>query len=103
MSLILEGTLADIRLGDLLRLIAREQRTGELRVTLDGTPYRFVLCEGSLLAAKIGEEEEPADVQATLLALIRHRRGEFRLAPGEVEATTSGIHAEQVSNPSTDQ
>jgi hypothetical protein len=102
MSLALEGTLDGIQLGDLLRLIARERRSGVLRVTVDGVPFRFSLRAGQLIDATVGEEGEPAEVESTLVSLVRHRRGAFQLAPGEVEAGPeddgrTGVNAEALA------
>ena len=47
MSLVLEGTLVDVGLCDLLRLIARERRSGGLRVTVDGTVWRLPSTTGA--------------------------------------------------------
>ncbi len=101
MSLLLEGTLEDIRLADLLRLIAREQRTGALRVTIDGVSHRLVLSEGRLVAALVGEEAEPAPLEETVLALVRFRRGSFQLLPSDDTQPPAdgvdGIHAEALA------
>jgi len=101
MSLVLEGTLADVRLCDLLRLIARERRAGTLRVTIDGRSYRFMLDDGRLTGVRTDEGPEPPAIEPTIRRLVRYRRGAFCLDPsladdldGEADAPAAGIDAE---------
>jgi len=101
MSLALEGTLADVGLCDLLRLIAREKRSGALLVTIDGQGYRFALDDGQVTGVRCDDGPERLAVEPTILLLVRHRRGAFRLEPpraddpgGEGDVPTVGIHAE---------
>jgi len=99
-SLVLEGTLSDVGLADLLRLVARESRSGCLRVTLDGSTYRFALRAGRVVAATCGDGAEPCPVEDSILALVRHRRGAFRLEPARPEEPVSdepGVHAEALA------
>jgi len=106
MSLMLEGTLVDVGLCDLLHLVARERRSGGLRVTVDGVTWRFGLDDGRLtgVACDAGAERPP--LEPTLLMLVRHRRGAFRLDPGRVDgpeveretAAASGIDAEVLAS-----
>lgn len=98
MSLVLEGTLTDVGLCDLLRLIAREKRAGSLRVTIDGVSYLFALADGQLADVRCDEDGPSLDLDTTVLMLVRHRRGAFRLEParGSEPAVQAdgGIHAE---------
>jgi len=101
MSLVLEGTLADVGLCDLLRLIARERRSGALHVTIDGCRFHFTLDDGRLTGVRGDEVPEPSALEPTIRMLVRYRRGAFRLEPsgagdldGEVDASAVGIDAE---------
>ena len=87
MSLVLEGTLSDVGLCDLLRLIARERRSGALRVTIDGATYGFALAEGKLLTVRCDEGDARPLLEPTVLMLARHRRGAFRLEPALTSRT----------------
>jgi len=100
MSLVLEGTLSDVGLADLLRLIARESRSGCLRVTIDGVSWLFDLDDGYVLSATRNEAGEPTGIEPTLLMLVRYRRGAFRLEPTcsqEREDDGPGVHAEALA------
>jgi hypothetical protein len=101
MSMVVEGTLTDVGLCDLLRLIAREKRSGALRVTIDGTGYAFALDDGQLTGVRCEDATEHPAVEPTILMLVRHRRGAFRLEPpraddpeGEGDVPVTGVHAE---------
>lgn len=101
MSLVLEGTLTDVGLCDLLRLIAREKRSGALRVTIDGRSYRFALDDGQITGVRCDDGPERPAVEPTVLLLVRHRRGAFRLEPpraddpgGEGDVPAVGVQAE---------
>ncbi|HKJ24613.1 MAG TPA: DUF4388 domain-containing protein [Myxococcota bacterium] len=104
MSLALEGTLSDVGLCDLLRLIAREKRSGALCVTIDGHGYRFTLDDGRITGVRCGGGPERPAVEPTILLLVRHRRGAFRLEPpraddpgGEGDPSAVGLHAEMLA------
>lgn len=105
MSLTLEGTLSDVGLCDLLHLIAREKRTGTLRVTLDGRGWRFALHDGAIRGVRCDDGGDEPEIEATILSLVRHRRGTFRLDPpgaddpdGEGEVPVAGVQAEVLAN-----
>jgi len=84
-SLVLEGTLEDVGLVELLRLVARECRSGELRVTVDDRTWRLALASGRVVGGLLEDAAagtaEPLDPARAIGTLVRHRRGAFRLAP----------------------
>jgi hypothetical protein len=101
MSLTLEGTLSDVGLCDLLHLVAREKRTGTLCVTLDGAGWQFALHHGAIHGVRCDDGRDEPEIEATILSLVRHRRGTFRLDPpgaddpdGEGEVPVAGVQAE---------
>jgi len=100
----LEGTLSEVGLCDLLRLIAREKRTGTLRVTVDGNGWSFALDDGRLVGVRCDDDSERPAIEPTVLALVRHRRGTFRLEPagagapvGEGDVPAAGVQAEELA------
>lgn len=101
MSMALEGTLSDVGLCDLLHLIARDKRSGSMRVTIDGEGYTFALSDGQLTGLRCDDAAGRLAIESTILMLVRHRRGAFRLDPphaddplGEGDAPVTGVHAE---------
>jgi hypothetical protein len=104
--MILEGSLDDVGLVDLLRLVAREGRSGELRITVDDRTWRFDLESGRVLGCRREEgaagEAEPCDAADAVALVARHRRGAFRLtreraaeAPAAVDG--AGREAEELA------
>ena len=105
MSLVLEGTLSDVGVADLLRLIAREKRSGALRVTIDGSSLHFALRDGRLVGLRCEGGEEDPTLDGAVLFLVRHRRGAFRLEPPgsddpeeEGEDPMAGLDAEVLAD-----
>jgi hypothetical protein len=101
MSLTLQGTLSDVGLCDLLHLVAREKRTGTLRVTLDGRGWQFALHDGAIRGVRSDDGDDAPEIEATILSLVRFRRGTFRLDPpgaddpeGEGDVPVAGVQAE---------
>ncbi len=88
-SPLLEGSLRELALADVLQLLELGRRSGTLRVRDEarGLAGEVVLADGAIGGARLGAREaaHDADVQAMVCALLDVRLGRFAFVPAPEE------------------
>jgi hypothetical protein len=83
---VLEGSLRELALSDVLQLLELGRRTGVLRVDDEarGLSGDVALADGAVTGARLGTRAatREADVQAIVCALLEARVGRFAFVPG---------------------